>query len=164
MVSSSNVNKEVTWNQIKAIKGSYDKHYSDCSLILLYDEDIMKNVQNFSHFLNISNISNKVKNLSTNINEAGEMFIYLNSCPIDTEKAIDYWDIFYTLNIIGKLTSSIMLTLLKTINYSSEDGRTIAKSILQKLLLEMKIEPNEFERLTQPEKYSFKVLKGLTGI
>ena len=42
MVSSSNVNKEVTWNQIKAIKGSYDKHYSDCSLILLYDEDILQ--------------------------------------------------------------------------------------------------------------------------
>ena len=92
------------------------------------------------------------------------MFINLNSCPLDVEKAIDFWDIFYTFNIIGKPTASILLTLLKTINYSSEDGRKIALTILQKLLLEMNVGQNEFKRLTQAENYNFKLLRDLKGI
>ena len=166
MVSSSNVNKETLWRHLKAIKASYDRHYSDCDLFFLYNEDIMKNLQNFSQFLNISKVSNEVENFSASkINEAGEMFLNLNSCPIDVEEAIGYWDTFYILNTFGKPVASILLTLLKTIEYSSEDGRKMAQTILQKLLLEMNVGKNEFERLTQAENYNnFKLLKGLKGI
>ena len=166
MVSTSQVNKEMTWKHIKAIKATnYAKHNSDCAVTLIYNEDIIINLQNFSRLLNISNVSNEVENFSAkNINEAGEMFINLNSCPHDVEIAVDYWDIFYTFNIIGKPTASILLTLLKTINYSSEDGRKIALTILQKLLLEMNVGQNEFKRLTQAENYNFKLLRDLKGI
>ena len=93
------------------------------------------------------------------------MFLNLNSCPIDVEKAIDYWDVFYILNTFGKPVASILLTLLKTIHYSSEDGRKIAQTILEKLLLEMNVGKNEFERLTQAKNYNnFNLLRGLKGI
>ena len=168
MVSSSNVNKETLWRHLRGIKASSDRLYSDsdCNLFFLHNKYIMANLQNFSHFLNVSHVSNKVENFSDNkINEAGEMFLNLNSCPIDVEKAIDYWDVFYILNTFGKPVASILLTLLKTIEYSSEDGRKIAQTILEKLLLEMNVGKNEFERLTQAENYNnFKLLRGLKGI
>ena len=155
----------MTLKQIKAIKTSnYQNVYSECSSLFLDDEDIRRNLDNLSQFLNISNASNEMENFSdSTITEAGKMFIYLNSCPNDVQRAKGYWDIFYTLNIISKPIESIMLTLLKVINYSSEDGRNIAKAILKKLLNEMKYGSKEFERLTEPEKYNFKILKGLSG-
>ena len=47
---------------------------------------------------------------------------------------------------MGKQVSSIILTLIKTITYSTEDGRNIAKTILQKLFDEMNIGPNDYFR------------------
>ena len=165
MISTSQVDNKVTFQQIKAIKtANYNRHYSDCSFLLLNEKDIMKNLHNLSQFLNISDISNEVKNVTSNtFAETGEMFIYLNSCPNDVEKAINYWDIFLVLNILGKPIASIILTLLKTINYATEDGRKISQSILRDLLNKMSNGTNEFERLTQPEKYNFKLLKSLPG-
>ena len=165
MISLSQVDKEVIFQKIKAIKtANYNRNYSDCSFLFLYEEEIMKNLNNLSQFLNISDVSNEVKNVTSNtLTEAGEMFIYLNSCPNDVEKAIVYWDVFFVFNILGKPTASIILTLLKTINYATEDGRKIGKSILRDLLNKMSSGPNDFERLTQPEKYNFKLLKSLTG-
>ena len=164
-IFSSKEDKEMTLKKIKAIKTSnYQSISSDCSPLFLDDEDIRRNLDNLSQFLNISNASNEMENFSdSTITEAGKMFIYLNSCPNDVQREKNYWDIFYNLNILQKPIESILLTLLKVINYSSEDGRNIAKTVLKKLLNEMKYGSNEFERLTEPEKYNFKILKGLSG-
>ena len=98
----------------------------------------MKNLHNLSQFLNISDTLNEVKNVTSNtFTEAGEMFIYLNSCPNDVDKAINYWDVFFVFNILGKPIASIILTLLKTINYASDDGRKIGQIILRDLLNKM---------------------------
>ena len=91
------------------------------------------------------------------------MFIHLNSCHKDVWDAQGYWDVFYLLNMSGKSVASIILTLIKTINYSSDDGQEIAKIILQKLFDEMNIAPHDFKRLTEPKSYDLKLLKNLSG-
>ena len=67
MISLSQVDKEVTFQQIKTIKtANYNRNYSDCSFLLLYEKEIMKNLHNLSQFLNISDVSNEVKNVTSN--------------------------------------------------------------------------------------------------
>ena len=165
LVLMSHLDRELTWKHIRSIKASnYKREESDCTLLYLSNEDIIENLNNLSQLLNVSNLSNEVRNVSVNsINEAGEMYIYLNSCPKDIKDFRGFWEVFYLFNLMGKQVSSIILTLIKTITYSTEDGRNIAKTILQKLFDEMNITPNEFKRLTDSEIYNLKLLKGLTS-
>ena len=165
MVLMSNLDRELVWKHIRSMRASnFKKQDSDCTLLYLPNKYIMENLNNLSQLLNASNVSMEIKNLSVNnINEAGEMYIYLNSCPKDVKDSEGFWEGFYLFNLMGKQVSSIILTLIKTITYSSEDGRNIAKTVLQKLFAEMKIGPNEYKRLTEPEKYNLILLKGLSG-
>ena len=159
MVSMSHLERELTWRHVKSIKASnYKGEEPDCTMLYLSNEDIIGNLNGLSQLLNVSNLSNEVRNVSVSkINEAGEMYIYLNSCPKDVKDSRGFWEVFYIFNLMGKQVSSIILTLIKTITYSTEDGRNIAKTILQKLFDEMNITPNEFKRLTDSEIYNLKL-------
>ena len=161
----SHLDRELVWKHIRSMRASnFKKQDSDCTLLYLPNKYIMENLNNLSQLLNASNVSMEIKNLSVNnINEAGEMYIYLNSCPKDVKDSEGFWEGFYLFNLMGKPVTSVLLTLIKTITHSTEDGRIIAKTILKKLFDEMNIGPNEFKRLTKPEIYNLKLLKGLPG-
>ena len=72
-----------------------------------------------------------------------------------------YWYFFYVL-FIGRPLPSIILTLLKTIENSSGDGRVLAEKALKKLYNDIKME-SQIDRLIKPELDNLDLMKNMSG-
>ena len=89
------------------------------------------------------------------------MFIFLNSCEQTPYWKSAHWSFFYIL-MKGKPISSVILTLLKTIENSSGDGRVLAEKALKKLYTVIKME-SKIDRLIKPELGHLDLLKNMSG-
>ena len=89
------------------------------------------------------------------------MFIFLNSCENTPYWKTAHWSFFYIF-MKGKPLPSIILTLLKTIENSSGDGRVLAEKALQKLYTDIKME-SKIDRLIKPKLGHLDLLKNMSG-
>ena len=149
-MSSEGLDHDITWDYVKSLRvKSEAKNFDNCS-VLVPVEERLTNMINLSQLLNISDFSDEVKELSrSQINRAAKMFIFLNSCERKPYWKTAHWSFFYIL-LQGRRLPSIILTLLKTIENSSGDGRVLAEKALKKLYTDIKME-SQIDRLIKPE-------------
>ena len=161
-MSSKGLDHDLTWEHVKTVRErSEAKDLDNCSVMVPVEERLM-NMVNLSQLLNISDFSDEVKDLShSQINRAAKMFIFLNSCEKTPYWKIAHWSYFYII-LKGKPLPSIILTLLKTIENSSGDGRVLAEKALKKFFIDIKME-NQIDRLIKPKLENLDLMKNMSG-
>ena len=162
MVSSEGIDPDLTWDYVKTVRAKSEaKDWSNCS-VLVPVENRLLNMDSLSQLLNISDSSDEVKELSrSQINKAAHMFIFLNSCEQTPYWKTAHWSFFFT-SLNWEPLPSIILTLLKTIENSSGDGRALAERVLKKLYTVIKMD-SKIDRLIKPELGHLDLLKNLSG-
>ena len=133
------MDSDIIWKHLKVAKYERlkSKELNDqCEKypIFQFDSFIKSNLERMLNLLDSENVSDETQNLDeAMINKGGEMFMYLNTCPSQSE--IKFWLKFYDLLLVGKDTyiSSILLVLRKVKQASVGDGRIIAETIIKKI-------------------------------
>ena len=112
----------------------------DCDAFLS-DEDRKVNFDQLSERLQVWNVTAEVTDLSNEIiNDGGEMFVYLNSCPAF------HWQNFYHHLLFDKSNTEIILSVLYARKNSRTKGsRILANKVLGRMADILGFEYNRFE-------------------
>ena len=109
--------------------------------------------ESLSNKLQVSNVSEEVKNVPKNIIDVGgEMFVYLNSCP-----AL-HWQNFYHHLLYEQPNSEMILSVLNARKNSRTKGsKLLANKVLGRLADILKFEYHHLENKTEWTKNMAKV-------
>ena len=143
MIEESNLGTSLLWTHVRAVRSENRKNHiadKNCKAFLS-DEEREINFENLSERLQVLNVSDQVKTLSTEIiNEGGEMFVYLNSC------LAFHWENFYHHLLFDKSNTEIILSVLNARKNSRTKGsKILANKVLGKLADILGFEYNRFE-------------------
>ena len=131
MINLSNLSRHSIWNVLKKTKSiSYEQ--CDNHHYLNKDEKIISQVEDFEKQMKLTTSEEIFPNISeSSLKVAGEMFLYLNSCPYH----LQYWFKFYADLFKNKSPEVFLITLnriLKTSTAKNEDNKRL-KMIANKL-------------------------------
>ena len=143
MIEESNLGTSLLWTHVRAVRSENRKNHiadKNCKAFLS-DEEREINFENLSERLQVLNVSDQVKTLSNEIiNDGGEMFVYLNSCPAF------HWQNFYHHLLFDNSNAEIILSVLNARKNSRTKGsKLVASRFLARMADILEFEYNRFE-------------------
>ena len=128
-VTSEPFDEKSAWKDVKKMTSTFHDD-QNCST-WVNEEHIVSYSQDLYDRLDISNVSNEVRNLSM-INIAADIFVQLNICPKNKQR--EEWKAIYK-DLIRKSTSasSLLAALFRIMKRFPGDGKVLAEAMLRKM-------------------------------
>ena len=131
LLDKAKLDQALLWTHTMAVRmeNRREKIYYENCKAFVSDEEREAKINLMYRRLKVSNVTEEIKSLPNHIiEEGGQMFVYLMSCP-----AL-HWQNFYHHLLFEKSNSEIILTVLNAIrNSRTKGGRVLADKIFIRL-------------------------------
>ena len=160
MIHLSQSSTETIWNIVKESKSSQVNFDTGACDEHGLDKKIVSHVKAVENLLNINESTEIFRDITDeSLKVAGEMFLYLNSCPYESYPfEFEFWFKFYDDLFKNKSPEVIVLTISRMLkgkgNHSNKRLKTTANQLFTRLISLLSLKYRNIQNITRGLSYS----------